>query len=181
VGYQAPPPVETYRLDALADAQIPPETRAQFTTDDHGRLIWFAVPPRNDPPRFAAPPHAARYLAWRARADEERARERAAREEREGEERVRERRKGGVEEGERRREVEELKVRAIRELEERMADNLVEGYRRMYGEGWKEKAEEELKRWKGKMEDHAKLAGEIERQNEDVEDRMVVERLVGGL
>jgi len=179
VGYQAPPPVETYRLDAHADAQIPPETRAQFNTDELGRLIWFTVPPRNDPPRFVAPKHAARYLAWRAGADARRARERAAREERaREEEREPVARKGG--EGER-RVVDEMKVRALRELEERMADNLVEGYRRMYGEEWKEKAEEELKRWKGKMEDHTKLAGEIERQNEDADDRMVVERLFGGL
>jgi len=181
VGYQAPPPVETYRLDNYADAQIPPEIRAQFNTDEQGRVIWFTVPPRNDPARFRTPAHSAQYLAWRARSDDDVARRRASRDALDADERRLARRKDAEERTRRDCAVEELKARALKDLEGRLADSLVDGYRLMYGEAWKEKADEELKKWKGKMEEQAKLTQEIERQNEDASARQLADGPFGGV
>lgn len=171
VGYQAPPPVETYRLDNFADAQIPPEIRAQFNTDEMGRVIWFTVPPRNDPPPFKPPAHSAKYLAWRARNDEEIARKRAEREREEEEEREERRRKNVEEWKEEATRIEELKEKALKELSERMTDGLVADYKRRFGDAWKEKADEELRDLEQKIREQRKVAEEVERKNNEAKER----------
>lgn len=170
-GYQAPPPVETYRLDNYADALIPPEIRAQFNTDEQGRVIWFTVPPRNDPPPYKPPSHSAKYLAWRAQNDEEIARKRAEREKEEVEEREARRVQKVEEQKQRTVEIEEGKRKALRELNGRMMDNLVATYRNLYGEKWKEKAEEELTRLGKKMGEQERLREEVERKQKEAKER----------
>lgn len=46
--YVQPRPTEVYTLRD-ADAQIPPEIRAQYQTDDEGRVLFFTTPPLNRP------------------------------------------------------------------------------------------------------------------------------------
>lgn len=171
VGYQAPPPVETYRLDNYADAQIPPEIRAQFNTDEQGRVIWFTVPPRNDPSPYKSPSHSAKYLAWRAKNEEEIKRKRAEREREEsGEQEARRIRK--VEEQKARvGELEEAKRKALQEFNEKMADNLIRTYQYMYGDNWREKADEELVKLEGKMVERVKLREEVEGKQKEAKER----------
>lgn len=45
IAYNPPRAVETYTLPDAVDAQIPPEVRRQFHTDDQGRVVFHTVPP----------------------------------------------------------------------------------------------------------------------------------------
>lgn len=83
--YIPPRQVEVYTLRDL-DAQIPPEYRDQYQTDDEGRVLFFTAPPLNRPHPGVADSHAtlghsAGYLAGLAEHKAERERLRKERDE----------------------------------------------------------------------------------------------------
>ena len=79
-GYKAPPPVEAYILNDHANASIPADIRAQFQTDEKGRVLFFTAPPLNVSQPLTkdgrALGHSAAYLAARARREKARAEKR---------------------------------------------------------------------------------------------------------
>jgi chromatin structure-remodeling complex subunit RSC1/2 len=164
-GYQAPPPVETYRLEHYADAAIPSDVKQWFQTDEQGKVVWFTAPPGNlvEPKRGLE--HSARYLAWRVRRDEEVARLRRETEIRETEKREKERdearRKGGEARKEASVNIQELKRGALKIFEEQLTDVLVLDYKRRFGENWREAVDTELRRLQEVQVEEAKAKEEI--------------------
>lgn len=83
--YIPPRQVEVYTLRDL-DAQIPPEVREQYQTDDDGRVLFFTAPPLNRPHPGVADSHATLghsvgYLSGLAEHRAERERKRKERDE----------------------------------------------------------------------------------------------------
>lgn len=81
-GYKAPPPVEVYTLNDHANASIPQDIRAQFQTDEKGRVLFFTAPPLHVSQPLTkegrALGHSAAYLAARARREKAKAEKRSA-------------------------------------------------------------------------------------------------------
>ncbi|KAK9449916.1 uncharacterized protein V1518DRAFT_415057 [Limtongia smithiae] len=85
--YTAPPP-STFTLPDYITEKIPPETADLFQRDEHGKLLWFSVPPvdamhvvsqQNMPARGQMLGHSLEFLAKRAEIIEKRKRRAAER------------------------------------------------------------------------------------------------------
>lgn len=64
--YQAPQPVEVYKLNSTINAAIPDHIRSQFQCDELGNVLFFTAPPLDvdvGEPKGAALGHSARYLS----------------------------------------------------------------------------------------------------------------------
>ena len=74
---------EVYTLAEMANASIPADIRAQFQTDQYGKVIFFTTPPLDInplPEEAQSLGHSLRYLADKARHKEEDEKKRKARE-----------------------------------------------------------------------------------------------------
>jgi chromatin structure-remodeling complex subunit RSC1/2 len=74
--YNPPRAPEVYRLEDGLNDRIPPEVREQFQRDDQGRVLFFTQPPLDRAHRGLAAEsaglgHSVRYLADRARENED--------------------------------------------------------------------------------------------------------------
>lgn len=74
--------MEVYTLSEQANASIPQDIRAQFQTDEKGRVLFFTAPPLNVAQPLTkdgtALGHSAAYLAARARREQAKAEKRSA-------------------------------------------------------------------------------------------------------
>jgi chromatin structure-remodeling complex subunit RSC1/2 len=145
VTYKAPSPVEVWHLPDAANSNIPPEIRAQFQTDSHGRVLFFTAPP-------SAPPeiddkkklkHSPAYLAFRARQARERMQngsaKRSVEQEEEASSRGAERRDSDPKRVKTTVDIGEIGERAVTAVSEMLADATVEQFKALYGEDkWEE-------------------------------------------
>ncbi|MCJ1246563.1 hypothetical protein MMC30_003771 [Trapelia coarctata] len=63
----AKPPDEVFHLSDSANAAIPADIRAQFQTDEHGRVLFFTKPPLDVLPPVDPPVHSLKYVAAKLR------------------------------------------------------------------------------------------------------------------
>jgi chromatin structure-remodeling complex subunit RSC1/2 len=73
--YRDPPPIEVYTLPDQANLSIPAEVREQYQRDEFGRVLFFTTPPvsvaANTVSGTTVRGHSVRYLAAKARREEE--------------------------------------------------------------------------------------------------------------
>lgn len=137
--YNPPRPIEVYTLpDALNNA-IPEDIRREFQQDDQGRVHFYAVPPLDAsriPEHLEKLGHSVRYLAKKARIEEEKARKIKERDEQQAIE--------AEESRKRAREEEEVLERAAKKLEidfwDKVSKDIAAGtenfYKHHYGDEW---------------------------------------------
>ena len=114
--YRDPPPIEVYILPDQANLSIPPEVREQYQKDENGRVLFFTAPPVATEDTGLRG-HSVRYLAAKARHQMELEKKRNQLElQREAEARVA--KKARLDSAtQTMSDVDELKRRALRELE----------------------------------------------------------------
>lgn len=81
--YNPPRPIEVYTLADTANASIPADIRAQFHHDEYGKVIFFTAPPLDVnpiPEEKQTLGHSLRFLADKARNEEEDEKKRKAKE-----------------------------------------------------------------------------------------------------
>ena len=139
--YNPPRAPEVYTLADTANSAIPADIRAQFHQDEHGRVLFYTAPPLDvDPiPReISSLGHSLRYLADKARDNEEREKKRKARAaqlETEAYEKMKRLKtdsegKAGW--------IAEQKTKGMRSWAEQVERGTDEIYKQMYGEDWKD-------------------------------------------
>ena len=81
--YRDPPPIEVYTLPDQANLSIPPEIREQYQRDAFGRVLFFTAPPlaAPEPKSTSLLGHSVRYLAAKARWQDDLSRKRKERDE----------------------------------------------------------------------------------------------------
>lgn len=80
--YRDPPPIEVYTLPDQANLSIPAEIREQYQRDEFGRVLFFTTPPAATSKAVGNSDlggHSVRYLAEKARREEQLANKRAER------------------------------------------------------------------------------------------------------
>ena len=128
--YRDPPPIEVYTLPDQANLSIPAEIREQYQHDEYGRVLFFTTPPvstANASNGSEVTGHSVRYLAAKARREEQLAKRRQEVDlQRQAEERVA--KKAKLESDEQAsRDIELLKKKALSVLERQLAEGILDG------------------------------------------------------
>ena len=143
--YQAPQPVEVWKLQDSANASIPPDIRSQFQCDDSGHVLFFTAPPLDvKTPEDGKPPlgHSAKFLAAKLRRqelmDQKRKRDK-------GQQTAESERKAKAaklqQEAEVQKEIEAARM-AFARWEGEMTKEVQESYKALYGAEWERKLRE---------------------------------------
>ncbi|KAF2258533.1 hypothetical protein CC78DRAFT_572430 [Lojkania enalia] len=171
VGYKAPQPVEVYILNDHANSSIPPSIRSQFQRDEQGRVLFFTAPPQFTPSNIirkegSALGHSARYLAAKQKRDKLRAAKRKV-EEVGAAEREEAAKKAKIEAREKLvRNVKELSARAVKALEEQLAEATRRDFEALFPEGQREGGV------KKQIEELVDVQREVVRREKEREDRI---------
>ena len=157
---------EVYTLAEMANASIPADIRAQFQTDQHGKVIFFTTPPLDInplPEEAQTLGHSLRYLADKARHKEEDEKKRKAREiELEAAANKRLKRMKTDEEGKKNWIIDQ-KLVSLQQWTTNMERGTDELYKQMHGENWKEIRELDLARLAVQQEEAFKNQKELEK------------------
>jgi chromatin structure-remodeling complex subunit RSC1/2 len=139
--YNPPRAPEVYTLGDTANAVIPADIRAQFHRDEYDRVIFYTTPPLDVnplPEQTQGLGHSLRYLADKARSQEELEKKRKARAA-QLEAQASEKMKRLKADDESKKEwLLEQKVKAMNSWSEQMEKGTDEMYKQMYGEKWKD-------------------------------------------
>lgn len=147
--YNPPRAPEVYTLSDAANSAIPADIRAQFHKDEYGHVIFYTAPPLavdTLPEEAQTLGHSLRYLADKARHEEELEKKRKARaaqleiEASEKIKRMKANNESKVEMALRQN------VKALSSWTEQMEEGTDEMYKQMYGENWKEMRELHLQK-----------------------------------
>lgn len=135
-GYKAPQAVEVYVLNDHANASIPQDIRDQFQRDEKGRILFFTAPPLNiDQPltedgRVLG--HSARYLAAKAKKDTLKAAKRSSEDASIEERKEAAKKAKAADEAKFTQAVSDLGAKAIKALEDQLADATVTKYQSVF-------------------------------------------------
>lgn len=164
-GYNAPRPVEVYRLPDSANAAIPKDIREQFQRDEEGHVLFFTTPPVDLLPPVGegtAIGHTAKYLANKLR------RKLALKEKREAEglppdDRAPAPKRVKVEQEEpSQQRVKALRDRGLRMLIDQMNQGTEAIYKDIYGDAWQEGMKDEQARLRVAQADAARKNADLE-------------------
>lgn len=139
-----PRPIEVWHLPDSANGSIPEDIRQQFQCDEQGRVLFFTAPPAASEPKTQLA-HTAKYLAYKSKR-EEMLREKRKRDAVPAVTDVEARKRARSEEVVLQEKIqEEARSKALEVMEDALADATVAEYKALYGEGWKQAMERELR------------------------------------
>jgi chromatin structure-remodeling complex subunit RSC1/2 len=162
--YRDPPPIEVYTLPDAANLSIPHDVREQYQRDEFGRVLFFTTPPVGNDPTGIPRGHSVRYIAEKARREQERAQKRKEREA-QHEEAARTAKKARLEEAKQiTSEIEAMKIKALGVLDKQLASSVVGAL-----------SDEAL----AQLSQAQKVAGEAKVQREENERRRAAMRRIG--
>ncbi|KUJ14719.1 Bromodomain-containing protein [Mollisia scopiformis] len=139
--YNPPRPAEVWTLPENANNAIAPEIRAQFHTDEYGKIIFYTAPPLDVNPvpvETQTLGHSLRYLADKARNKEADAKKRKARELEMESEAIETSKRVKVEMESERQSMIKKNLNAVKTWSQTMDAGTDELYKQMNGEDWKE-------------------------------------------
>jgi len=144
--YKAPNAIEVWSLPDQANNSIPPEIRRQFQTDDHGRVLFFTAPPVESREERDGLKHTARYMAAKAKREQMVAEKRKLEEDQRSQKTALAKKAKVDQQTQAQSQAADLSKKAATIWEDEMVDNLVQDYKRVFGDGWRDALDQELSR-----------------------------------
>lgn len=147
--YNPPRPIEVFHLTDSVNNAIPLDIRSQFQRDEYGHVLFFTAPPLDAsriPESVANLGHSVRYLAKKARNQEERERKIKEREEQRVIEAENARKRAREEEGAQQQSFKKLRTEALDLLNKKLEAGTKLYYQGLYGDQWQTAQQEDAKR-----------------------------------